>query len=147
MAYSINYVKIGCEDEDGTLQNDLIGGGGDVISAEPAKRVKQMARLIEKDAELCEIFRTSPKRLILNKIRENSELSKAYENYLFVFGDRCLDELKLESTTLHDNPLPLLRAIGHFAGRKGGISEDHAKEVRAKADLLVQSKLKGSSFT
>jgi pyruvate,water dikinase len=33
------------------------------------------------------------------------------------FGDRCLDELKLESATLHDDPTTLLRSIGHLAQR------------------------------
>ena len=37
--------------------------------------------------------------------------------YLDQFGDRCLDELKLESATLADDPLPLFRSIGAMASR------------------------------
>ena len=35
--------KAWCGDENGTLQNDLIGGEGGMISAEPAKRVRALA--------------------------------------------------------------------------------------------------------
>jgi rifampicin phosphotransferase len=40
-----------------------------------------------------------------------------YEAYLAKFADRCLEELKLESPTLRDDPLPLLRAVGNLAHR------------------------------
>ena len=38
-----------------------------------------------------------------------------YEAYLARFGERTVNELKLESATLHDDPLPLLRAVGNLA--------------------------------
>jgi pyruvate,water dikinase len=40
--------------------------------------------------------------------------------YLERFGERCTDELKLESATLQENPLPLLRAIAALAGSPAG---------------------------
>ena len=41
--------------------------------------------------------------------------AESYRAYLDKFGERCLNELKLESPTLHDDPLPLLRAVGQLA--------------------------------
>jgi len=43
------------------------------------------------------------------------QVAERYRAYLDRFGDRCLDELKLESPTLHDDPIMLLRSIGHQA--------------------------------
>ena len=133
-----------CNDEDGTLQNDLVGGDGEVISAEPARRVKEMAKLIEDDQALCETFRNETKEKIISQIRQHKKLNDAYNDYLTTFGNRCLDELKLESTTLHDNPLPLLRAIGHFAGRTNTVSEDHALKSRQAAEQKVKETIKGA---
>jgi len=45
------------------------------------------------------------------------EFRTGYLAYLEKFGDRCLEELKLESPTLHDDPLLLLRSIGQLARR------------------------------
>jgi pyruvate,water dikinase len=50
-------------------------------------------------------------------MQELPEFERHYHNYLARFGDRCLDELKLESATLHDDPLMLLRSVGYYAQR------------------------------
>ena len=42
-------------------------------------------------------------------------LTQCFQAYLDRFGDRCMNELKLESPTLHDDPLPLMRAVGQLA--------------------------------
>lgn len=123
-----------CGDEHGTLQNELIAAQGGIISAEPARRVQGMAALVrahddrgrapqpgtESDGgaeqpTLGERLRTAPLREARRALLELPPLAAAYEDYLARFGDRCLDELKLESSTLEDDPTPLLRAIGHAA--------------------------------
>jgi pyruvate,water dikinase len=40
-----------------------------------------------------------------------------FRAYLEKFGDRCVDELKLESPTLHDDPLLLARSVALMARR------------------------------
>jgi len=134
-----------CDDQDGTLQNDLVGGSGQVISAEPARRVAAMARLIEKNKDAVTLFRNASPAAIEQYIGSHTQLNSLYTAYLEKFGERCLDELKLESATLHDEPLPLLRAIGHFAGREGGsqAGEDMAATARRKAEEKTASALKG----
>ena len=106
-----------CEDTDGTLQNDLLVGEGDIISAEPAKRIRKMAEMIFLYPELIELLTQGSVRDIYRRLPNYKEFCKEYYAYLEKFGDRCLDELKLESATLHDNPLPVLRSIGHMAKR------------------------------
>jgi pyruvate,water dikinase len=85
----------------------------------------------------------------LDAIREAMEEAPAFANcyreYLERFGERCPDELKLESVTLGDDPLPLLRAVGLLAGRiasPGGEPRAHRNGGRrADAERAVQEAL------
>ncbi len=47
-----NLVTRWCGDPEGTLQNDLIGGEGGIVSAEPAVRMQRLARLAGGHGEL-----------------------------------------------------------------------------------------------
>lgn len=106
-------------DADGSLQNDLIAGEGGIVSAEPALRVQGLARLAAGDAAFVDRLRTGT----LGEVRQAlaspalDAFRRDYEAYLAKFSDRCLDELKLETPTLADDPLMLLRAVGELAER------------------------------
>lgn len=104
-----------CGDPDGTLQNDLIACQGGIISAEPAKRMMHLADIARKDPALLDVLEAG----VLTDITAlmSAEFRAEYESYLEKFGDRCLEELKLESATLHDDPLMLLRSVGRLARR------------------------------
>jgi len=101
------------------LQNDLIGGAGGMISTEPAQRLRQLAQLAAAEPGLVDLLCTGGRTEIETRLPAWPGFAAAYRDYLHKFGERCLEELKLESTTLHDDPLPLLRAIGQFARRAG----------------------------
>ena len=103
-----------CGDAAGTLQNDLIGGEGGIVSAEPAVRMQRLARLAV-DSGLAETLTTATLGEIFAGIPADHPFVVEYRSYLEKFGDRTVNELKLESATLHDDPLPLLRAVGALA--------------------------------
>lgn len=129
------------------LQNDLIGGDGTVISAEPAKRVKEMADQIRGDARAIKIFQTGNEEGIRQFISSKPNLNSLYSSYLEKFGDRCLDELKLESNSITDKSLPLLRAIGHMASRAVSASTENIPHTaRLKAEETVRNTLKYKFF-
>ncbi|PTY01469.1 phosphoenolpyruvate synthase [Verrucomicrobia bacterium LW23] len=115
-----------CGDTDGTLQNNLVAASseGAMISAEPARRIQEMARLAAaaevespgivatlSGGNLAEIYWS-----LDHNIHSIMQLRHAFAQYLDKFGERCLEELKLESATLHDDPLMLYRAVGRLAG-------------------------------
>lgn len=102
-------------DKEGTLQNDLVSGEGGMISAEPAHRVKEMAQLISSDVGFVKTLNESSLTDILRDMQTRPAFKKLYDAYLEKFGDRCLEELKLETATLHDDPLLLLRSVGTLA--------------------------------
>ncbi|MEO5959563.1 MAG: PEP-utilizing enzyme, partial [Opitutaceae bacterium] len=135
-----------CDDSDGTLQNNLLCGEGGMISAEPAKRVRELAALAAGDAAGVATLCGGSRRAIESWLQSAPEFRSRYEAYLEKFGDRCLEELKLESLTLHDEPLTLLRSVGHFARRLGarGMTEEGLDAtLRAQAEARVAQALTG----
>lgn len=94
------------------LHNDAMIGQGDIVSAEPAARIAAMGALVA-DAGL------------VGELRENGavalndapEIRALYDDYLQRFGDRCTEELKLESLPLTIDPAPLIAAIAAHADR------------------------------
>ncbi len=131
-----------CGDADGTLQNDLVGGEGGIISAEPAARVRRMAELVRGDAALAALLREGDVRTIRPAVAAHADLDAEVRAYLEAFGDRCLEELKLESPTLDDDPLTLFRAVGHFAAREATGHESHSAIARAAAEAKVAGLLR-----
>lgn len=104
-----------CGDATGTMQHDLLAGQGKIISTEPARRMRKMAAIASQNEVFIKILCQGSLEAILEAIETMPEFRSRYRDYLAKFSDRCLDELKLESPTLADNPLPLLRAIGILA--------------------------------
>jgi len=99
------------------LHNQFLADTGDIISLEPSKRITQMARLARTSPTLATTLADAEidPQTKLAALREAPELAAEFDRYLHDFGDRCLEELKLESATLADNPAPLLASIGIMA--------------------------------
>lgn len=134
------------DDTNGALQNDLIGGDGNVISAEPARRVKVMANLAKQSEGLAQYLREGNEEDIIKAIEANPDFKKEYDEYQNLFADRCLEELKLESLTLSDNAMPLYRAIGHFAARENTGDENLAQKSRLAAEQKVEDHLENQKI-
>lgn len=129
---------------DDGIQNDLICGEGGMISAEPAMRVLAMAELIAGEKSLVDALCNAPLTSIKDEMDKNPEFEKAYQSYLEKFGDRCLEELKLESPTLVDDPLTLLRSVGHLAARQTGEESTTRKASAPQRDprLLAEQRIR-----
>jgi len=130
-----------CGDDAGTLQNDLLCGSGGMISTEPARRMREMAAIAAGDPKLAQGLRNADAATIHRLAARNSDFRTRYESYLEKFGERCYDELKLESPTLHDDPLMLLRAVGQMARQPdpapGGSGEAAERRIRMDAEARV----------
>jgi pyruvate,water dikinase len=66
-------------------------------------------------------------------MRSYPEVQSLYESYIQKFGERCMNELKLESATLHEDPRVLLRAIGSLA--RGHTTKAPTKQGPGTADI------------
>jgi phosphohistidine swiveling domain-containing protein len=133
-----------CGDDAGTLQNDLLCGEGGMISAEPAVRVKALAEIARSDPQLTEALCTGPLSAIHREMARVPAFRDDYRSYLDKFGDRCLEELKLESPTLHDDPLLLLHSIGQLASRQAAKPQPAVDEteLRRSAEQRVRTVLR-----
>ena len=135
-------VDVWCGDPDGTLQNDLISCQGEIISAEPARRMMQMAEAARACPGLLQILEAGSHSEIGHALKRFPEFESEFRSYLEKFGDRCLEELKLESLTLHDDPMMLLRSIARLSGRSAP-SPSAAVGLAAEAVRRVEAALAG----
>ena len=110
------------------LHAELLVGQGDIVSAEPAQMIRAMGRTVAgQDGLLARLGAGhGPER------GSAPALEAAVAAYLARFGDRCAEELKLESPTLHDDPAPLYRAI---AAAGSATARDRARPVAADDGL------------
>jgi len=89
------------------LHSDIMIGQGDIVSAEPAQRIRAMGRMLGEDEALRQALAEGRD----DGLAAHPELRAAIDDYLGKFADRCAEELKLESITLDRDPSPLYRAI------------------------------------
>ncbi len=127
----------------GGLDNRLLCGDSGIVSVEPAQRITALAALAEGDPQLVE-------RLCNASAAEAQAhlppvFAASLRDYLARFGERCHHELKLESRTLHDDPLPLLRSIGALARKPASdpVPVAPTNSVRALAQQQVAAALSG----
>ena len=126
------------------VHNDLVSGEAGIISLEPVKRMKKMASIAARSPKFANALRDASVETISRCIDSNRAFRDEFDSYLERFGDRCLDELKLESQTVADDPLPLLRAVGQLARIAHQRNSTVKDDTRANAEALVDECLSGS---
>ena len=132
-------------EEDGDLiHNDLLCDEGGIISSEPARRIKEMAKVVKDDDSLIELLENDDVLFIKKELPKYPKFEKMLNEYLDKFSDRCLQELKLETLTLKDNPSSLYSSIATFARRikNTKLEEIDEKKNRIEAEKKVKEKLK-----
>ncbi|AOG08050.1 PEP/pyruvate-binding domain-containing protein [Bosea sp. RAC05] len=134
-----------CGPEGIEIHNAVMIGQGDIVSAEPARRIAAMGALAAGKPKLIEALQRGD--LVASK--GDPALAREIDAYLAKFSDRCTEELKLESITLDQDPAPLLAAIAaaaltpraaHVRGEDGAAALDRVlKEfpVRRRIAHLV----------
>ncbi len=136
-----------CQDQQSALQTSLLSGEGGMVSAEPAKRLRGMARLAAPHPEFVALLCDGSLVSILEGMQRLPSFKDRYQDYLDAFGDRCLEELKLESPTLHDDPLMLLRPVGrlakHLPSSESAGPSGIERDERVRAEGRAQEALAG----
>ena len=134
-------------DTRGMLANAAIRGQGGMVSAEPALRVRELAAIAARDAEFVRCLCEDATEDAMRAVRNHADFRVKYDEYLARFGDRCLEELKLESETLHDNPLVLLRSVGELArGFVPGSTRERIEQAgkESEAEESIRTTLAGA---
>ncbi|HEX2092031.1 MAG TPA: PEP/pyruvate-binding domain-containing protein [Longimicrobiaceae bacterium] len=133
-----------------TLVNDLLAGEGGIVSTEPARRVMALAREVSRSPALRAAFEGQPDDAALWQevaaLEELAPLHREMRAYLDHFGDRCANELKLETVTLGESPELLVRTVRAYL--RAGMTDPDAtrereREIRRAAEARVRSSLSG----
>jgi phosphohistidine swiveling domain-containing protein len=101
-------------------------GQGDIVSAEPAKMIRAMGTMVRDRPDVVARFAAGDRKAV----DAAPELRAAFDRYIGKFGDRCTQELKLESRTLHEDPTQVLMAVA-----AAGASREAARAQGVKQDL------------
>ena len=127
-------------DPNGILQNDLLSGEGEIHSTELISSLTILAGVIEKDAPLkIEFLHCTPEEALL-KLR-GSRFNPMFSEYLNKYGVRCINEMKLESVPIKDDPLFCIRTIQNYL--QSGVPISQKQDLRAKAERILNKKIKG----
>jgi pyruvate,water dikinase len=130
-----------CGNANGALANDLIRQQGGLISAEPAQWLNRLAEEARAYSGLVTALQSGTLNQIERHLKAAPEVATGVRAYVEKFGERCAEELKLESQTLRDDPLPLYRSIGALAAAS---QQERAQSTPAPPkpdDLMAQTEL------
>lgn len=116
------------------LHNDVMIGQGDIVSAEPARLLRQMGERVRAAPGAADTLVSGD----ADAIFALPEIGALLKDYLEKFGDRRIGELKLEEPTLDEAPLPLFRAVTAAASRSG--AEPERTEPDAELDRLFKGR-------
>lgn len=135
-------------DDDGTLQNDLLCGEGGIRSTRVTTELALIAKQIEASEGLKSIVLTSSPEEALLKLRSEpafSDIKKAFEKYIDEYGVRSVDEMKLESIPIKDNPIFCISVIQNYLRTAvpdpdKQMGREH--NIRHKAESILESRIK-----
>lgn len=120
----------------------VVGPGADVESADPARAMTELAQLVRADPELTTLINSSAPEQIYAELQnsDRTEFLSRVNDYINLYGYRSLDELKLETPDLREDPASLFVMLRSASGRVG----DAATASRsAEADAYLDANLRG----
>jgi len=102
----------------------MLIGQGDIVSAEPAKMIRAMGLLVRGRPDVVARLAAGDR----SAVDALPDLRAAFDRYIAKFGDRCTQELKLESRTLHEDPTQVLMAVSAAASSRESVKVQEAKQ-------------------
>lgn len=136
-----------CQDETGSLQNDLLCGEGEIESTEPTKALMRMAIAAKADERLLTFFETHKDSEIWPHLQQDASLASMralVQDFLDKYGYRCMNELKLEEKNLKEDPSFVFAMVKNYLKRDSldiQMMEANEKRIRNEAEARVKQKL------
>ena len=132
--------------DDPSLLTDLLCGDDNLISVEIILSAVRMAEFVRSDRKLRQIFTDNTPHHLWSLI-ENSEISQPFcekfKTHLYKFGERGLQELKMEQPSIKDEPWLLLKTIQGYVKTEISVEGFKQKEIRIRenAEKRLKEKL------
>ncbi len=124
----------GLADHPGLMSN-LLCGGGSFKSVEIMYNGIRLSELVKATPGLREVFETETTEAIHRTVCERyPEFKRSFDDHLHYYGDRGLQELKLEQKGLRDEPLKLIQIIKNYVGQGLTIEKILADEQLRRQD-------------
>jgi pyruvate,water dikinase len=129
------------------LHNNLLCGEQDVESVAPVHSMIRLSEMFRTKADYHALIHEEEDHKIWEKIQSEPryrELKAAFEAHLEAFGDRGLEELKLETSTFREEPASLVKLVKRYYPMRLSIETLREREQanRRSAEQLVQQHLK-----
>jgi rifampicin phosphotransferase len=131
----------------GSLQNDLLCGEGDLLSTDPTRMLMRIAKAVDvapadvRDRFMCE----DPTELWISLNNGFApDIRAMFADFLDKYGFRCADELKLEEPDLHEDPGFALASVQSYVRMEMYASdamESREADIRGTAERSVRSTL------
>ncbi|HUH05616.1 MAG TPA: PEP/pyruvate-binding domain-containing protein [Kofleriaceae bacterium] len=134
--------------EDAALHNDLLCGEGGLESTEPTRTLLTLMVDVRRDEALCELLAAATPEEICTAVEQIPRfgwLKTRIADHVARYGDRCVDELKLEEPTLRDDPTFLYAALKGYLSAPPVTVEDmevRERRIRDQAETAVRAKLR-----
>lgn len=134
-------------DSTGSLHNDLLRGKGNIISTDLINSLTQIAEAINKNVDLKNNFlNKSPEEalFVLKNDKNYCDINTKFSSYLKNYGVRCINEMKLESIPIKDDPVFCISMIQNYLRNNIGNIKPHKKEEKnaiKKAENHINKKL------
>jgi rifampicin phosphotransferase len=129
---------------DGGLYNDLLCGEGGLESTEPTRNLLTIMADVRRDPALCELLAAEEPAVVAARVASDPRfgwLAVRIESHVARYGDRCVDELKLEEPTLRDDPTFLYAALkGYLSAPPVTVEEMETRERRIRAEAEARAR-------
>jgi len=130
-------------------RNALLCGERGMESVEPVRSIVRLAERIRAHAGLRELFASDlGPAAVLARVNEDAafaDFAAAVRTHVEAYGDRTLEELKLETRTLADRPEQLVATLRNYlrGGQNVDDMERREQAIRRGAEEAVNARLAG----
>ena len=133
------------------IHNDLLCGSQDIISVEPIHRTLALTKSIRENETWNALFLDHTKEFIWTALSSQpyASLKVEIDQYLEDFGERCMGELKLETTSYSQDPTLFIKILKGYVANGVGANAIALKldsQLRKVAENKLNTALKGKPF-
>ncbi len=133
--------KAGIENPE-IVQNNLLSGEEGIESTEPTKMLLRMCDYVRQHETLKQLLDTVENQYLLDAIQvESPEFHKQCLEYIELYGERTIGELKLESISLRQDPSFMFAVLKNFLSR-----EDLNEKTLAKNESQFRQEAEQEAF-
>lgn len=131
-----------------SLQNDLLCGQGNLESAKPTRKLIRIATEMKNTQKLKKLILDTPAEDAMEALNQSpfQDFKNRIDEYINLYGYRCMNEMKLEQKDLYQDPSFLFVCLKNYLKSNHLDLKEFDKremEIRTKAENKVNKHLKG----